>query len=90
MSVQQKKSGSALARVRRFLRKLDQGVVSMEDVDRIRDDLEELLSRVERMKEQLPDDHELELSPGVGELVNKMNQTERLIDKFPNVAAGLL
>lgn len=69
-------------RVRRFLRQLDRGDASVEDAGRIRDELCELVSRVERVNEMYPEREGPELSSDVQELLQEIDRN-KLVDRFP-------
>ncbi len=87
MKDQQPGGRSSLDRVRSFLRDLDEGRVTLNEAERIRDDLYELVSRVERMQNVYPDDREPELSPDVCKLLKKIGK-KKLVNRFPFLKAA--
>ncbi len=72
----------AVQRVRSFLHRLEEGETSVEEVERIKSELREIVSRVERAKKRFPEDREPEVSPEVRRLLQELKQ-EHLIDRLP-------
>jgi hypothetical protein len=80
----------AVQRVRKFLRRLDDGEVSVDDAEQIREELREVVSRVKRVNKKFPGDQGPELSADVQHLFREIDRN-KLRDRFSfldNIAAS--
>lgn len=82
MTAAEPKEKGAVEQVRHFLRQLENGEASPEDASRIRDELGELVSRVERVNKLYPEQEGPELSSDVRELFEQIDRN-KLVDRFP-------
>lgn len=90
MTVTESDQESAVQRVRAFLHKLDEGEVSVDDAEQIRDELREVVSRVKRVRKKFPGDQGPELSADVEHLFREIDRN-KLRDRFSfldNIAAS--
>lgn len=79
---------SSLERVRSFLNALERGDATLEDAEDIRDDLYELVNRIQRVQERLPEGHRPELSSEVGELLQSIDNQKGMLQQFPFIKAA--
>ncbi len=87
MKEQGKGERSSLERVRSFLADLENGDARPQDAEKIRDDLYELVSRVERVQNLYPDGQEPELSPDVCRLLKRLGK-KNILRRFPFMKAA--